>query len=401
MIWLTRTLITLLMAGIIALIFYYNKDQPRIFIVHSYNTDLAWVKEIDKGLNIQLDKQLARAHVRRHYMNLKNHPNCNYYRVAAKDTRLAIKSWQPDIVILVDDLAQQLIGVNYLQMIENPSKPIAVWHGEIAQNLAKSTCPEKQQEAEIFFEFGQDIVIEDKLPLLIFAGVNHDVDSYGYYDADNISGIFERKNFRALTETLLALSQGSASKKTNKVMVLNEYSNTVFREMARYRNPINWPDSLHLVDVVMAATESQWKAAVQQANAANAMLLIANYQAVYRDNKKQKIPAAELVQWTEQHADYPVLGAGTSYVADGGAITLAISGREQGEKAIVLAADYLKNGTVPETEDAKLFLVGLNTRLLKIKDITLPKIYEAFSETVKPFLPLSEVVHFTPEGELK
>ncbi|MBX2808671.1 MAG: hypothetical protein KTR20_08565 [Cellvibrionaceae bacterium] len=401
MVWLTRILITVLIAGIIGLVFYYNKGQPRIFIVHSYNTDLAWVKEIDKGISIQLDKKLPRAHVRRHYMNLKNHPNCNFYRVAAKDTRLAIKSWQPDIVILVDDLAQQLIGVNYLQMVERPSKTANDWYAEIAESLAASTCPEKREGAATFFEFGQDIFIETKLPTLIFAGVNHDVDSYGYNDADNVTGIFERKNFVALTETLLELNRGSAGEKTNRVIVLNEHSNTVFREMARYKNPINWPDNLELVDAVMAATETQWKAAVKAANAARAMLLIANYQGVYRDNKKQKIPPAELVQWTEQNSDYPVLGAGTSYVADGGAITLAISGREQGEQAIVLAADYLKNGVIPDAKDAQLFLIGLNTRLLKIKKITLPRIYEAFSETVKPFLPLSEVVYFIPEDELK
>ena len=399
MIWFIRLLITLLIVSVIGVIIYYNGQQPRIFIVHSYNTDLAWVKEIDKGLDIQLANHLPSAQVRRHYMDLKNHPACNFYRVAAKDTRLAIKSWQPDILILVDDLAQQLVGVNYLQMIDQPSQSLQHWYQTVAQGLIDTTCPDKsnQPSAAELFEFGSDLADSPQRPLIVFAGVNHDVADYGYYDARNTTGIFERKNFQALAETLVDLSAASARYQTDRLLILNEHSGTVIHEMNRYADANNWP-GLVLVDAVMVDTQQQWQQAVERANREQAMLLIANYQNIYRtEERRDKVPAAELVQWTEQQALYPILGAGTGYVADGGMITLAIAGREQGEQAIVLAKTYLTQGQVPPPIEAKQFLIGLNKRLMQLKQIQLPSIYEAFSETVKPFLPLSEIVYIRPE----
>jgi hypothetical protein len=61
-------------------------------------------------------------------------------------------------------------------------------------------------------------------------------------------------------------------------------------------------------------TFAQWQAAVQEAAAAQAMLLIANCQNV-RDARGRLVPGDELVSWTERHCRYPALGAGTNPTA--------------------------------------------------------------------------------------
>ena len=72
----------------------------------------------------------------------------------------AIDRWQPDVVIAVDDDAQEFVTRHYVN------------HPRIR---------------------------------IVFAGVNGGIEPYGFVGAANVAGIFERKDLPALTQALLAL----------------------------------------------------------------------------------------------------------------------------------------------------------------------------------------------------
>src|SRR4051812_7902232 len=105
--WLLMLAVLSLLAGQVLLT---RRDTFKVLVIHSYNTDLPWVGDVNAGIDRALAAHPASMQVRRHYMNLLSHPDCNHFRLAAEDARLAIDDWRPDAIVLVDDLAQALVG---------------------------------------------------------------------------------------------------------------------------------------------------------------------------------------------------------------------------------------------------------------------------------------------------
>jgi len=377
----------LLIAALLVVIGYqiYSKNisVTKVLVIHSYNTDLAWVGDIDNGINRSLPALNGKVQVRQHYMNVLNHPDCNFFRLAADDARLAIDDWKPQVVILVDDLAQALVGFPNLRW--KPGAKIDDVRAGIVSQLTKKRC--EQRDANFF---GLDrLTPEDLTPIIIFAGVNGDVIRYGYDQAVNVTGIFEHKNYDALAETLNAVNQASSSMAT-AVQLINDYSATAIAENPRYEGrswaPLKWLPPKN------PTTFEEWKVEVARASANNAMLLIANYQNLI-DSEKRLVPGKEVIAWTEKNSKYSAVGAATNFVADGGMMTLAISGIEQGEVSIGMVKHYLETGKLPPQVEARQFLIGLNQSLIRKRELKLPQIYEAFSREIGTYNGVSEVLY--------
>lgn len=381
---LVQSLLMALVLGVVAYQVYLHRSATRkVLVIHSYNTDLPWVGDVDQGIARALAGQAAGVQVRRHYMNLLNHPDCHSFHLAAEDARLAIDDWKPDAVVLVDDLAQALVGFPNLRWKEGA--PIAQVREGIVAQLTAQRCPDKTAAY-----FGLDkLTPADRLRPLIFAGVNGDVERYGYQHATQVTGIFEHKNYAALAETLNAVNAASPAKAV-AVQLLNDDSPTAVAENPRYA-AAHW-GTLQWLPPRNVQTFAQWQAVVQEAATRDAMLLIANYQNL-RDARGRLVPAGEVIAWTEQHSRHPALGAGTNYVADGGLMTLAISGTEQGQVAMGMVQQFFATGTMPPTREAQQFLVGMNPALVRKRQLRLPAVYEAFAREVGRFMEVSDHVY--------
>lgn len=375
-------LMTLVLLLVGQQIYQHQRAARKVLVIHSYNTDLPWVGDVNQGI----DRALAGARgvqVRRHYMNLLNHPDCHYFHLAAEDARLAIDDWKPDAVILIDDLAQALVGFPNLRW-KPDAKVHEVRKGLVAQ-LTDQRCPE---QGAAFF--GLDKLRPPAQPRpIFFAGVNGDVDRYGYPLAIEVSGIFEHKNYAALAETLNVVNAASPHKAT-AVQLLNDNSTSALAENAFYSaatwKPLEWLAPRNV------QTFAQWQAVVQAASGRGAMLLTANYQNL-QDARGRLVPPQDVIAWTEEHSRYPVLGAGTNYVADGGLMTVAISGSEQGEVVMRMALHYLATGQMQPTRTAQQFLVGMNPALVRKRGLQLPAVYEAFARELGRFMEVSEHVY--------
>ncbi|WP_394183575.1 hypothetical protein [Marinomonas posidonica] len=375
----------------VVLVWQHKKNEPRVYVIHSYNTDLSWVNSIDEGILNKLKSDFPSTQVRFHYMDLKNHNGCNFRRRATRDVLYGINDWKPNYILLVDDLAQQLIGAHYLAY-EDKRFP----EQSLAEQLFSQDCPDQN------IDFYQQTYLKDwdALPQIIFAGVNYSVKPYGYFEAVNTQGIYEHKNFVSLSETLLDLSLYCGDERATAVLPLNDNSPTAQRELAGYRQFSWFP--LQLIEPATVDTFAQWKQQVEQANENKAMLLIANYQQVKTQARSnQFVPAKQLIHWTIAHAKYPVLGAGTNFVDDGGMMTVAIAGQEQGKELVnLMKFDRQELALVDSSvKRAEQFLVGLAARKTKqFCNNRLPAIYQAYAKETGLYLfdDVSEVLYAEP-----
>jgi len=212
------------------------------------------------------------------------------------------------------------------------------------------------------------------------------VEPYGYYQADNVKGIFEHKNPDAIRQTILDIYNAiPGTDKPTSVQILSDNSGTAISEKNFFENilqekgldvPLEWKP------VVYADTFEQWKQFINDANQNGSILLIANYGQIKENAGDAKpMSTAKLIAQTEQIAKYPVLGAATNFINDGGMLTLAVPGYEQGQITIQMALQVLSGTPVSKINsvEAKQFIVGMNKSLVIKRGLDLPLIYEAFS----------------------
>ena len=411
---MTRTrviLVTILIVTLFLVTQIYSQSKKRVLVIHSYNTDFAWVNQVNRGIKDTMAKnaeEMRYVTVRYHYMDLRNHKSCDFYRTAINDVRLVIQNWKPHAIIIVDDIGQALVGTSYLKFAGG-TVPNDLYD-QLAETIATRDCPGKLEpgKAREFLNLKQ--VSLDLQPYIIFAGVNGDVDQYSYYQAENVAGIFEWKNLGAIRQTIEDIYNASPDDlKPKFVRILSDNSSSAASEQWFFQKLMESPLTVPLQwePVKVANTFDEWKGYVVEANQKGAMILTANYGQVRETSDPGSPFVGKIIQWTEENAVYPVLGASTNFVVtDGGMLSLAVPGNEQGEVALQLALEVTvghpredmlaicsvnataagKPAIMPQPFcPAKQFLVGMNESLVQHRNLRLPLLYEAFSRETSNF----------------
>jgi len=318
----------------VLLLTWFKLTQPRILVLHSYDKGYDWTRDIDAGLKRMLDPKL-RYRVHTHYMDVKNHPDKEFKRKAELLARRAIDSVNPTLIIAVDDDAQL---------------------------VAKA--------------------FNDKPGVsIVFAGVNDTIEPYGYHKATNVTGIFERKPLLDIRQALIAMRRGNGAPLGARLIHIGDTSESVLWD-TRHINRFDW-SPLKLVDSKNVRTFDEWKEAIIDAGKRADILLISNYRAVYRaDRKTEVVQPQEIMRWTEQNSTIPLVGMAGFFTDDGGMFAVGASGFEQGEIAARMAIKILDDDAVPRDIAALMplqFLVYMNKSIMKQHDISLPRLYEAFA----------------------
>lgn len=388
--WLRALTFLLLLLTALLLVVNQQGEIKRLLIVHSYFKNDAWDNDINDGISQalkQADPALAeRLQIRYQYLNLKSNPNCYFYANAAKSARFSVDDWHPDAVLLVDDLAQALVGFNLIQLEDESQR------SRLSQNLAAWLSAGRcESKAPAFFDL--DNPYKGHAPEIIFAGINNSVERYGYLQASNVSGIFERKNLDALKDLLQMLAEASAQQQP-RLMLLTDRSPTALSEATALKD-YDWSPFTE-VSQHHVGSYSEWRQTVVEANAQGALLLLTNYRNV-RDHKGKLVDVQRLVSWTERHAEFPVLGANTSFIKDGGMLTAAVSGIEQGQVAMQMALKKLKGDSSREFVEGRQFTLGLNQSLVRKRGLKLPELYEAFAQQQGRFLAISEYIYMNQD----
>ena len=341
-----KIMLALFMGGALLLFGWYNASKPSILVLHSYDPDYAWVRDINVGLNRVLDKKYL-YQVRWYYMDTKRHPSPGFKASAGTAARNVIAAMRPDVVIAIDDDAQEY----------------AARHFAADSHIA-----------------------------IVFAGLNREAADYGYARAARVTGIVERIPLDAMREALqsaVGLALQSEAGRPLRVAYLGDKSETVDGDAAQVRR-YDWRP-LRLGGVLQVDTWPAWQAAVLELGAAHDVLLVSGYRRLRRSAADPTlVPAQEVVAWTEAHSPHPVISFNAFYTEDGGMLAIGTSPYEQGEVAgslaLQVALAHRSAATLPVRTSSQ-FIVSMRGAAMRARGFVLPRVYEAAARTGNQYLP--------------
>lgn len=330
-----RWLIVAFIVLTVAILVWFKMTQPRVLVLQSYNTDYAWARDIDIGIRRVLDDNLNYK-IRRHYMDTKRHQDIAYKIRAGMLALRQIDAFHPNVIIAVDDDAQQYAVMKY------------------------ASDPEIS---------------------IVFAGINGEVTQYGYGHASNVTGIYERKPLRSLRDALVAMHYRDGKPLGSRIAHIGDESSSVIED-SKIIETMDW-SPFRLVNSKRVATFDEWKKAVEEASRDADVIVISNYHNILRaKDDKFSVPPSEIMKWTEDHSKVPVVGMGGFMVEDGGMFAVGASGFEQGETVARMTEEILdrhvKAGDIPQVMPRQ-YLVYIRQSGMDKRKLVLPDIYEAFS----------------------
>lgn len=338
-----KILMGLFMAITLALFGWYNLTKPSILILHSYDKDYAWVRDINAGLNRVLNsKYLYQVHW--YYMDTKRHPFDDYKKSAGIAARNVIEQTQPDVVIAIDDDAQK-----YVTRYFNNHPKIKI----------------------------------------VFAGVNNQAADYGFDQASNVTGILERMPLAAVRETLESVGRFKTLGRPIRMAYLGDQSESVNGDVAQVKN-FNW-SPVQFVGLKQVNTFADWQTAVKELGSSADIILLTNYRRISRSAADWTlVPPREVVAWTEANSPVPVMSGNGFYTEEGGMLAVGTSPYEQGEVAAAKALEIILEGKsvskIPIVTSNQ-FIVTMSGSKMKARHIDLPRVYEAAARTGDQYFP--------------
>jgi ABC-type uncharacterized transport system substrate-binding protein len=348
----SRLLAILLLLGVAAIIFRANYVKPRVLIVHSYNTDYSWVVGVDAGMQRVVSKWNNYS-IMRHYMDTKKYNDKDWLNKVGLIARDAIDKAQPDVLIAMDDEAQDL-AVKYY--VDHPNIKI------------------------------------------VFGGINGSIKPYGYDKAQNVTGILELRQLDGLREAIEQLDAGKKSpkptgknsaegKKPIRIFYMLDASKPVLGDRG-YIDTYDWKP-LEYVGSHSAVDFPSWKKAVLECAGKTDYIFVTNYRQLARSPSEKKfVPASEVMKWTEENSPVPVIGLQVFNVDDGGMLAIGTSPYEQGEEMAKMAEDILEQRVRADQIAIKKnthFIVAMRKSLLDKRGLTVPSVYESFSRATNTF----------------
>jgi len=335
-------LISLFLAASVVVVVAYNLHKPRVLVLQSYDLTYPWTREVSVGLRRVLDEHSHFA-VRWFYMDTKRHPEKEFKQKMGLAARQSIDRWNPDVIIAVDDDAQEFVTRHY---VNHPGIRI------------------------------------------VFAGVNGGVEPYGFAGAGNVTGIFERKDLPALKEALIALRWQHQATGPLRVVHIGDTSSSVEHD-DHYMREFDWRPLVNLPSR-RPGTFDDWKQAVLEVQGKIDFILTTNYRKLARDTSNRSlVPPEEVVAWTVANSHVPVVGTNGFFVEDGGELAIGTSPFEQGEVAARMAVKLLGGQVAKDIPHAstRQFVVYMRSARLHQRGMELPPLYEAFARATNNDLP--------------
>lgn len=335
---LTKVTTGLFLLILVIFLIVQNVNKPRVLILHSYYTDFSWVVDINKGLDrVFGDKSYK---LRYHYMDTKRHTEADFKERAGQTVRKMIDSWQPDVIVAIDDNAQQYVSRFYLN------------HPKIR---------------------------------IVFAGVNKTEADYGFDTATNVTGVLERINYQAVKDILLrVLPEGK-----RRILHVSDNSPTsegIHQEIESFDwNPLQFDRSIQCESL------EQWKQVVTDAEGKVDFILFTHYHTLYRSEQdRSKVPPKEVIDWTNANSTLPGVSFWGFYVEDGGMMAVALSPFEQGEVAAKMAVRIIDDATAPKSIPvyvSRLFVMYMRGSEIRARlgNLNLPLVYEAFARATNNY----------------
>ena len=329
----------LFFVGALGVFLWVSSNRPKIMVLHSYDEDYIWTTEVNVGLERILAGQ-SWLRLEYYYMKTKKSKDKDYLRRAGIAARRAIDNFQPDVLISIDDSAQELAAMAY---------------------------------------------VDDPGMAIVFAGVNGGTEAYGYPGAKNVTGILERKPVVALVEMLQVLhrQQADMQKKSQhlRVRFLADNGHSARRD-AEYLAQSDW-GAVQYLGATHVDTFAEWQVAIKQLGSEVDYLLVGAYRKLSADKGGQAfVNAKDVISWTDDNSAVPMVGMNVFCCEDGTMLSVGISPYEQGEYAANTALNIIRKQLPVAEIPVRLpqqYIVAMRKSALEKRLVEMPKIYEAFA----------------------
>ncbi|SDU58463.1 ABC transporter substrate-binding protein [Desulfobacula phenolica] len=337
----------ILLLALVTTAIIFNTKKPRIMVLHSYDTSYSWTRNVDKGLRRELNKYHDYS-ILWHYMSTKKHKDRMWLQRAGIIARKKIKEWEPDVLIIIDNLAQELAGRYYVN------------HPRIK---------------------------------IVFAGINGSIEPYGYDKAANVTGILENRPCHAFRELIAAIEKKKNAdnpehtEKKIRIRYLLDSSSSVLGDK-RYIDQFDWNPLIYTGSFI-AENYAQWQEEVLSSADKTDYVFITNYRQLSRsETDHELVPPKEVMTWSEKNSPVPIIGLNPFNVEDGCMLSIGVSPYEQGETAGHMAEKILKKNITPAEIPIvpnRQFIIAMRKSAILKRGVVLPDIYEAFCRATETY----------------
>ncbi len=256
----------------------HHKVTAKILLVHSYHTGYPWVDGITRGVRMSLSGSNVDLQI--FYMDTQRQTSEEWKIEAGRRAREVVDEWKPDVIIAADDNAQKYFV---------------------------TTFPESEQASQF-----------------VFCGVNAEPAEYGY-PAANVTGVLERPHFETSFDMLAKIQP-----KVKRIAFITDNSPTSKGVITHLRSlKMNY----EVISIDAPDTFAQWQEAVEQGMKMADALAVFNYHTVQQSNSSQRMVPAEVMRWTAENCNIPIIGFQIFTVDDGALCGYLESAVEHGMKA--------------------------------------------------------------------
>lgn len=282
--------------------------SPTILVVHSYHADQQeHVVEMDQGI----DEALAGVAYQRQsmYMDTKRNTGEAWKQAAGAKAAEMLRTYRPEVVITMDDNAQQY--------------------------------------------FAKDYAGQPGPPWFVFSGVNKEPAVYGF-PAANVTGVLERPNVLESIELLLKIQP-----QVRNLLIMADKSETTDPLIA-YCKTLQLP--VTVVGYAQPLTLEEWQATLERYRGKiDAVGLYVARTVARSASDSTKVPEQELIRLLNDQYHLPTVGFFDSAAESGVLCAVSVSMKEQGLAAgriakAILAGKRPQDFTVQPTDHGRIQL---------------------------------------------
>ena len=295
-----------------------RKGGEKVLLIFSYHPQYSWVIEETRGVEeVFKDKGIT---VERFYMDTKTKTSLEWKEKVAKDAVKKIGEFNPNLVIVFDDNACELVAKRYIG----------------------KTLP------------------------FVFGGMNDDPEYYGF-PAENITGVIERHDLEGAISLLKRLVPD-----VEKAAIITDNSPTSQRFVTRIKRTA-LPSEV--CEFYTTDDFDAWKAKVKELQSKVDAIGLAGYHTIKENGSEVSLPPEDVLRWTLENSELPEFAINDFTVRDGALCGVTLSGYEQGKTAAEIAIKIL-DGEKPADIPIKCPEKGtpiVNERRAKELNIRIPE----------------------------
>ena len=265
----------------------------KILHVMSYHAPWKWTDDQFNGFKYALRDLDVEYRV--FQMDTKRHSTEEWKEQVGKEARDLIDTWQPDLVYLTDDNAQEYVTKYYIN---------------------------------------QDIPF-------VFAGVNTDPAEYGFIDGTNIAGVLEREH---IVQTIGLLK--TIAPDVKKIGVIVDDGITWGSVIQRLENAAEQFPEIELVHEGVIYTFEEYKQKINKYQTeVDAIASVGIF--TFKDENGDNVSMEEVSKWTVENSNLPDFTFWQDRIDHGILCGVTVSGYEQGMAAGQIARGILVEGRNP------------------------------------------------------